>query len=363
MRLSLSWLVLIIFGIIILILSTKGKKVYEAFQEKKEGFTSIQNDDIILTSCPANTKSFVDDLGNSVCCDGIIENGKCIGKEVCSITKGHSKYPTCGAYWAALLDQRGRDRCPTSMPTYFENMKTGVKGCAQGRRTKDGSAALPGVKFCRLYTSKTDEEEKLDSCFNQNRLDKAVCFKKPIPGVKKKLINVYRGVPPLIHCSYNDKGMVSYCGTNDSLHGLYKHLVKKGEENPRYATELPAYFKFFWCNQHEQVAIDKKLKIEDLKYVNLDTGVYSPPSKPVAPPKPAVPAVRAPAPLVAPKTPTLKKIGEEGQTLTVPPNSTVQYGANGKFVTRRVSGRFQATNQFFGRDPIPGVKKSVFLVN
>ena len=78
-------------------------------------------------------------------------------------------------------------------------------------------------------------------------------------------------------------------------------------------------------------------------------------------------AASAPAPtpdVVATLTavaPVWTRIGTEGDTLDVPAGSTVRYGANGVYLTRVVSGRFTATNAFFGGDPVYGVRKSVEL--
>lgn len=364
MRLSLSWIVLVIFVLLFLLLGVQGKKVYEAFTEKdkkEEGFTSSQVDDIILTSCPAGTKGYVDDLGNTVCCQGEIENGKCKGREVCSITTNQSKYPTCGRYWAAVLEERGRDRCPVVMPNYYENMKTGVKGCAQGRRTADGSAPLPGVKFCRLYNSKQEDEQRTDSCFNQNLLEKTVCFPTNTNiQVRKQLTIKPGGDTAIVQCVYTNQGRSGTCVPNDQLNRYYKELVRKGRASSRYATDLEPYDKMEACNEQKKVAIDKTMRIEDLRYVNIETGAYTPPPPP--PPRPVSPPPRpfiAPPPPPPPRAPVLRRIGGENQTLYVPPNTTVRYGARGQYVTKKVSGWFRATNQFFGRDPIPGVFKEV----
>ena len=53
------------------------------------------------------------------------------------------------------------------------------------------------------------------------------------------------------------------------------------------------------------------------------------------------------------------RIGSEGQWITVPANTTVRYGANGAYLQKVVSSTFQATNAFFGGDPVVGVAKSV----
>jgi len=52
------------------------------------------------------------------------------------------------------------------------------------------------------------------------------------------------------------------------------------------------------------------------------------------------------------------KLGNEHDTVTVPPNTTIRYGANGLYVIRVMSGTFVADNTTFG-DPIPGVPKEI----
>ncbi|RYZ63924.1 MAG: hypothetical protein EOP09_16825 [Proteobacteria bacterium] len=49
-------------------------------------------------------------------------------------------------------------------------------------------------------------------------------------------------------------------------------------------------------------------------------------------------------------------LGEERKSFTVPANTLVRFGANGKFFEKVVSGTFNCTWEFFG-DPAPGVLK------
>ena len=56
---------------------------------------------------------------------------------------------------------------------------------------------------------------------------------------------------------------------------------------------------------------------------------------------------------------TWQRLGGEWDTVTVPAETTVRYGANGVYVQKVVSGTFRATNEFFGGDPVPGVLKAV----
>jgi hypothetical protein len=53
-----------------------------------------------------------------------------------------------------------------------------------------------------------------------------------------------------------------------------------------------------------------------------------------------------------------KRVADENQAFWVPANSTVRYGANGKYVKKTVSGNAYCTTQFFGSDPAPGLPKS-----
>lgn len=53
------------------------------------------------------------------------------------------------------------------------------------------------------------------------------------------------------------------------------------------------------------------------------------------------------------------KIGNENDMITVDPAAIVRYGAKGKYVWAKVSGKFKADNVFFQRDPIIGAAKTV----
>jgi hypothetical protein len=52
-------------------------------------------------------------------------------------------------------------------------------------------------------------------------------------------------------------------------------------------------------------------------------------------------------------------LGREHQDLTVPENSLLRYGLNAAWVEKKYSGKFKATNEFFGRDPLFGTGKVV----
>lgn len=55
-----------------------------------------------------------------------------------------------------------------------------------------------------------------------------------------------------------------------------------------------------------------------------------------------------------------EQIGNEGSSLTVDADTTVAYGFGTGWVTKVVSGTFNATNDFFGNDPAYGIAKQVY---
>lgn len=51
------------------------------------------------------------------------------------------------------------------------------------------------------------------------------------------------------------------------------------------------------------------------------------------------------------------RIADEGQSFSIKGTQTVRYGANSTWIEREVSGDARCTNDFFGQDPLNGVKK------
>jgi hypothetical protein len=53
----------------------------------------------------------------------------------------------------------------------------------------------------------------------------------------------------------------------------------------------------------------------------------------------------------------LGRVAEEGQSFTVRGTQVVRYGAQDTWIEKEVTGRGECSNQFFGQDPLVGVKK------
>lgn len=83
----------------------------------------------------------------------------------------------------------------------------------------------------------------------------------------------------------------------------------------------------------------------------------APTPTPTPTPAPTVPATSITI-IGNPGDGTWTKLGGEGVTVTVPENTVVRYGANGKYVYAKVSGKFTIGNTFFKTDPINGFVKT-----
>ncbi len=270
MKVSLVWLGLITIGIVLILVGYKGFETYERFTnpDVKEGFTSGETE-LQITTCPADSKSFIDNNGRTVCCQGSVENGKCIGNLICTLSEGGKNIPTCNTWYAALLDERGRDRCPTTMPTYFEGGKLG-RGCTVGKRNKDGTGPdLSSAKFCKLYTTEKDELLKEDSCTNQKMIDEAQC---PVPGARKMFSKWNLNIPPNVHCEFVNptNGLPINCAEDISTYAQHEYAKKVGILPNNWEDTYSSSNKINWCRIRKMVDMDKTVSFEDLKYVSVN---------------------------------------------------------------------------------------------
>jgi hypothetical protein len=283
MEVSVVWLGLGITILALLFLLTRAKGVYDAFQNydtKDEGFVGSSQDDIRLTSCPADYKQFVNNDGQIQCCDGIPNSGKCSGKVICSLSEGE---PTCSTWYTAVLDEKGRNKCPPSMPNYFESKDGKTKGCTSGKRKPDGSGPLDNsMKFCKLYTSQRDDEGKVDSCTNVMLLDKTVCFPGSSVKTDKNLSSVLNGLlPARIQCSFGDPSIrtAGTCETDQSMDrfmsGVYKLLGIQGSWKDNF-TRWDPLDKINLCSITQKYKIDKTIGFNDLPNVGIDGSMTGP---------------------------------------------------------------------------------------
>lgn len=127
---------------------------------KKEGFA--------VYACPSDTNSFVNDDGETLCCNGDVVDGYCTGNLKCTLSpKTKTGLPTCKDLAASDASSAGANKCPRSMSNYFARLDGSLKGCSESQPTPDGTAPSdPNKPQCILYPTQALDEIKLDSCFN-----------------------------------------------------------------------------------------------------------------------------------------------------------------------------------------------------
>ncbi len=280
MKVPLTWFALFVLLSAVLLLSWKGKEVYEAFRDSvtspnvmSEGFEGglggATDSDIHLTACPSGASSFLDSAGRTLCCAGPIVGGKCSSIPLCSLSEAAEGVPPCNEYLAALLNDKGLKTCPASMPNYYEDLEASPprKGCTAGPRTADGKGPKnPSAAFCVMYSQETDELLNLNSCTNQALSQTTKCFSRPVDGLQTTLVPNGKA-PALVQCSYRDPStsLLRTCFSDESLSRAFDYEVAKGTRTKGWRESLSAEDKLLWCSKHQKVYLDKTKSTADLK--------------------------------------------------------------------------------------------------
>lgn len=269
MKVKITTLGAILLVGILLFVSLYGYGLYTCeseIKETKEGFVdaSIQTNGIQLTACPASSNPFINENGDTLCCKGLVSDGKCSGEQICSLSGSQGK-PSCSEWYAAYLQETGRGRCPPTLPNYFEN-ESGIKGCTNGPLNKQGTApATSSSRKCMLYASMADHNEKMDSCANVKFLDEAVCFSGSNAG--KTLVATERGKPPVVQCSMVDpttKTPIS-C-TTDASYARYKETTNDRDWKTKVnnAKGDDVYRKLDFCSVAFKYKVEKSVPYSQL---------------------------------------------------------------------------------------------------
>ena len=173
---------------------------------RKEGF-QVNLPNIRITSCPVNTEKYINDEGDTNCCEGDIVNGKCHGHEVCSLSpKTTYGLKTCSEWLINEWTRRAALYCSQTMPYYYGDMhRIGQEGCSASQCSGNGTEPEdPAMKKCTIYKNQNDELSRVDSCTNVIAKDTMVCPQSDAV----KTILVQGGSPPLptlLQCTYTPK--------------------------------------------------------------------------------------------------------------------------------------------------------------
>jgi hypothetical protein len=179
---------------------------------------SVENfEGYYLKSCPPGYKSFYNNDGNMVCCQGDIIANKCLGDNQCTLNgPGSKEMPNCVSAILKMYEEKGKTQCPPSMPQYYEDGSRNVKACTQGRLNQTlSSPQFPNQPSCVIYDRWDKSRISRDSCYNQKQLDAAKCFGN---NCTKELTQPMPTAPPLVAIGFTDNmGMRRVAYTRQSL--------------------------------------------------------------------------------------------------------------------------------------------------
>jgi hypothetical protein len=274
MKVSLTWLFIILIIAFSAYFFVKGCIIYESFIS--EPFTSgiYKTSDISLNTCPKNTTSYVDTNGTTTCCEGTVTGTTCNGNVACSLS-GPGTLPSCSNYYGSYLAAKGALRCPSTMPNYYESANG--SGCTSGLRTSDGTAPIPGHSTCKIYSNQQDDTYKMDSCTNLKIRDNTNCFTS-VQESSKTLRQDSANHLPYVTCNYIDRNNNNFSTscTNDSTY--INHVTDMSSWNQGWQnifvntnnSEDP-YTKLQFCSVAEPYNIQKRISLDDVIYMNVFT--------------------------------------------------------------------------------------------
>lgn len=202
--LELSFLFVCIIALLVLIHMWKRDPSSEPFS------------DYYLRSCPSGYNTFYHSDGSMQCCNGEVIANRCIGDLQCTLGKGTSDMPNCVEAILQEYKIKGKEFCPTSMPSYFEDRSVGKKGCINGRwnQTLSGPATNTQAQ-CILYNTPPENQNNVNSCFNQKHLEEYKCFGD---NCTKSFIQFDADKPPLLSITFTDTvGMPHTAYSRDSV--------------------------------------------------------------------------------------------------------------------------------------------------
>jgi hypothetical protein len=237
------------------------------YLKKAETFVDVKMDgddyEIQLQACPSGTQSF-EYKGTISCCEGDIVNEMCNGRIVCNISEDKAENPSCTTVLRKELRDKGVRFCPSTLPKYFEDTATKLKGCTSGKRTKDGKGPENANEpKCIIYGTYSENKNRIDSCENIKARDSTKC-----PGGKKaELVSFDSKFPVLIQCGFttNTQPTPITCYEDTSLLDYLKVAWSNWRGNLSNNTKL------LFCSTANEYYMNRSLNESDL---NLLDGPY-----------------------------------------------------------------------------------------
>jgi hypothetical protein len=155
---------LLLLGLIIIVI---GVLVYQKMTLKAEGFTDTTATQ--LSFCPVNTTAYLNLDGDTECCDGRVTMNECMGTPICAISTT-SSLPPCSEIQATYYKIQANDKCPPSMPLYYEGIGGG-SGCASMLNDTKNGPVNNGTPQCTIYKDMPTNYSDSTSCYNAMNLE------------------------------------------------------------------------------------------------------------------------------------------------------------------------------------------------
>jgi hypothetical protein len=133
----------------------------------KNSLKPVIREGFAVYTCPSGTNDFVNQEGETNCCNGDVVDGYCTGNLRCTLSpKSKSGLLTCTDLAASDAAEAGANKCPPSMPHYF-GCSTAIEGCSASTPSANGlQPSDPLQPQCILYKTSAEDLVKLDSCYN-----------------------------------------------------------------------------------------------------------------------------------------------------------------------------------------------------
>ena len=199
---KLLWIIVIIV-LIILIFSIFNQfrvkyNTNDILNNQAEGFSSTKG----LTFCPFNSKEYIDKKGNSLCCDGKVEDSICYSNIICTLSTP-GQYESCAIIYDKYINTQKKKVCPLNW-NYYENGNK--KGCIKGPVSEDKKTPIGSGKTCKVYDTVNQNYKEKDSCLNIRDLAKFKCLKSNC--------SKYVDYDGLLYQTYKNDSITKICTDN-----------------------------------------------------------------------------------------------------------------------------------------------------
>jgi hypothetical protein len=217
---KLLWIIVtIVLIILIFSLFNEFRIKYDNRQLINENFVSPKG----ISFCPFNSKEFIDKKGNSLCCDGKVEDNICYSNIICTLSTP-GQYKSCAVIYNKYINDQKVNMCPKGW-NYYENGNN--KGCVKGAVSEDKRQPIGSGQKCVVYRTEEDNYKKDDSCLNIRDLESFKCLK---PNDCRKYVDT----DGLLYQSYKNDNITKICADNKRAKAIlnednYNKLKKENQ--------------------------------------------------------------------------------------------------------------------------------------